>query len=525
MRRISRLLQFKKQMRVGSPRSVSYPGVYVEEVSSSVRTIAGRSTSTTAFLGRAHWGPVGVPTTLSNFADFERLFGGLWQESQLGYSIKDFFLNGGSRALVVRLEDSATHSLISIPSNGNPSDTIPLIAANPGAWGQSLKATVDYLNVPPDDSEHFNLLIERSSDGFMEHHLKLSMQPHSSRFLGALLEQRSSLLKLDSESLLPASISTNRPASGVYLPTANSGSDGNLLSLENFVGTGKQAAKEGLYALERAECFNLLVIPPYKSTNDVDSALVSEAAIYCERKRAFYIVDPPTQWTNASEATANGSSSGTESINAAIYFPRMLQTDVLDSTTQQVRAPSGAIAGLYARTDHSRGVWKAPAGTEAQLKGFISPEFNLSSAQAGDLNNHHINPIRRINGLGTVVYGSRTIGGTHDPEWRYVPVRRLGLFLLSSIELGTQWAVFEPNKHTLWKSVTLSVEKFLNEQWRRGAFAGSNTQEAYFIRCGLGQTMTQADIDRGRLIIEVGFAPLKPAEFIILRIEQKTADS
>jgi phage tail sheath protein FI len=181
--------------------------------------------------------------------------------------------------------------------------------------------------------------------------------------------------------------------------------------------------------------------------------------------------------------------------------------------------PSGYVAGLYARIDGSRGVWKAPAGVEASLNGVSALTANLTDTQQGTLNPINVNVLRRFDLAGIVSWGARTV--TSDPEWKYVPVRRTAIMIRRSIYDGIQWAVFEPNDARLWASLRTNVGAFMNSLFRAGAFQGEKANDAYFVRCGLGDTMVQDDIDRGQVIVLVGFAPLKPAEFVIVRIQQK----
>ena len=184
--------------------------------------------------------------------------------------------------------------------------------------------------------------------------------------------------------------------------------------------------------------------------------------------------------------------------------------------------PSGFAAGLWAKTDGRRGVWKAPAGLQASLTGAANTKLKIGDDEQDQLNPVGVNCYRRVIS-DIVIWGSRTLATKADPEWRYVPVRRTAMMLEESIYQGIQWAVFEPNDHRLWSSLRLNIEAFMGTLFRAGAFQGEKASDAYFVRCGLGDTMVQGDIDRGQVIVVVGFAPLKPAEFVIVRIQQKVA--
>jgi len=175
---------------------------------------------------------------------------------------------------------------------------------------------------------------------------------------------------------------------------------------------------------------------------------------------------------------------------------------------------------MWAKTDGKRGVWKAPAGVASQLTGTTGLEFIVEDLEQNQLNPLGINCIRKLPNYGSVFWGSRTLATKADPEWRYVPVRRTAIFIEESIYNGIQWAVFEPNAHPLWSSLRANIGSFMNGMFRAGAFQGQTANDAYFVRCGLGDTMTQGDIDSGQVIVVVGFAPVKPAEFVIVRIQQ-----
>lgn len=353
------------------------------------------------------------------------------------------------------------------------------------------------------------------------------MDPADSRFLGSLLLQRSQLVAMPRDSsghyLAPAS----RPEPGVYLADSSSGHDGYALVANDFTGPGRQAANKGLYALNKVDRFNLLVIPPYTASEEVDPSVRTEAARFCERKKAFLILDPPSDWQDSADAQSGIAKLGTTSANAALYFPRTLQPDPLQSNQQRIFPPSGTIAGLFVRTDTARGVWKAPAGTEATLSGVQGFSTHLSSRDHSLLNPLAINVLHSQPPLGPACWGARTLQGQRQlsSEWKYIPVRRTALFIEASLQRGTRWVIFEPNDANLWNAIQQSVGNFLFGLFRKGAFQGTTAKEAYFVKCGFGETMTQDDIDQDRLIVQAGFAPLKPAEFVILQIQQRTSST
>ncbi len=393
---------------------MTHPGVHIEEAAGG-GTIAGVPTSITAFLGRATSGPVNDPISITRFAEFERRFGGLAPACPMSYAVRDFFLNGGAQALVVRRYEE--------PADGSTA----------GAEGAPL---------------------------------------------------------------------------------------------DQAACEGSRADKTGLFALEKADLFNLLCIPPDPRTGTTPQAVYRTALAYCEARRAMLIVDPPAHWQTPAAARdgldGDIGLTGPAARNAALYFPRLLQADPLLDGEIHAFAPSGAVAGIMARTDAQRGVWKAPAGTGATLLGTTDLSVTLDEAGHGVLNPLGINTLRDFPGTGPVVWGSRTLRGADRlaDEYKYIPVRRFALFLEASLDRGTRWTVFEPNGEPLWARIRLQVGTFLQGLFRQRAFQGATPREAYFVKAGR-ETMTRSDIDLGVLNIQVGFAPLKPAEFVIIHIRQQ----
>jgi uncharacterized protein len=296
---------------------------------------------------------------------------------------------------------------------------------------------------------------------------------------------------------------------------AVSGADGTPPSPGDI--RGNEAARTGMYALQEVDLFNILCLP-----GQSDNTLLAEAMSYCERRRAFLIVDVPKNVDTLVEAQSWISSPNTPtSKNAAAYFPWVVLPDPLQDYRPQAFPPSGMLAGLYARTDGTRGVWKAPAGTDANLRGAQGLTYNLSDPENGALNPLGLNSIRSLRVYGIVAWGARTLFGADQraSEWKYIPVRRIALFIEESLYRGTQWVVFEPNDEPLWSQIRLNVGAFMHNLFRQGAFQGKSPREAYLVKCD-SETTTQADIDLGIVNILVGFAPLKPAEFVILKISQ-----
>jgi phage tail sheath protein FI len=283
---------------------------------------------------------------------------------------------------------------------------------------------------------------------------------------------------------------------------------------------GNDAAKTGIYTLRDVDLFNLLSIPRTTQLSDAQAKSVIAAAMaLCAERRAFYLVDPDP--TKGLTDIADWVSGIDASKNAAVFFPRIQVADPLDDFRLRDMPASGAVAGVFARTDGERGVWKAPAGIDASLRGVQGLSYALTDLENGTLNPHGINCLRSFPVYGRVVWGARTLEGddARASEWKYVPVRRVALFIEESLFRGTKWVVFEPNDEPLWSQIRLNIGAFMQNLFRQGAFQGKTARDAYFVKCDR-ETTTQNDINLGIVNIVVGFAPLKPAEFVVIKIQQ-----
>ncbi|MBU3079005.1 phage tail sheath C-terminal domain-containing protein [Sphingomonas quercus] len=321
----------------------------------------------------------------------------------------------------------------------------------------------------------------------------------------------------------------NAASTGVAQYELAGGADGTVVdatgawAMPVSVFRGSAAGATGLYALEDVDLFNVLCIPdaPKFAANDMQS-LYQEAEIYVEGRRAMIIVDIPEDVVQIDQMqawmTANDS---LRHPNAAVYYPRTFTPDPLNQGRLRSLAPSGTMAGLWARTDTARGVWKAPAGTETQLRNVASLARTMTDQENGLLNPLGINCLRTFPIYSNICWGARTLEGADilASDWKYVPVRRTTLFIEESLFRGTKWVVFEPNDEPLWAQIRLNVGAFMQDLFRKGAFQGTTAKDAFFVKCD-GETTTQTDIDLGIVNVEVGFAPLKPAEFVILKISQ-----
>jgi len=523
------------------PVTPTYPGIYIEEIPSGVRTIVGVATSITAFLGRALKGSVNEPVRINSYGDFERSFGGLHAGYPMSYAVRDFYLNGGSQAIIVRIykPENAKPRKASLSVNG-----LMIEAANEGSWGDSLRVRAD--DKASEDvatryglqkSDLFNLTVRHMTTGTTEQFRNVTGKD-SPRRIDRVLAMESQLVRIPEALVAPFTVPTphSDPAAGktvweddnasTKVADPDKASDG--LPLDQTAYEGSKNDKTGLFALEKADLFNLLCIPADVRAGSAPPAVYKTAMKYCKDRRAMLIVDPPQDWSSANAITSNNNQklndlglSGEEARNAALYFPRVIEADPNREGQLDSFVPCGIIAGVMARTDVARGVWKAPAGLDAALVGIDGLAVNLNDAENGMLNPLGVNCLRGFPVTGRVVWGSRTLRGADQlaDEYKYIPVRRLALYIEESLYRGTQWVVFEPNDEPLWAQIRLNIGAFMQNLFRQGAFAGKTPQEAYFVKCSR-ETTTQNDVNLGIVNILVGFAPLKPAEFVIIKIQQ-----
>jgi Bacteriophage tail sheath protein len=299
----------------------------------------------------------------------------------------------------------------------------------------------------------------------------------------------------------------------------------------DLIGSGAAIPPTGMHALDKVDLFNILCLPRIARVDGITDAFpgadvspaLNNAINYCESRRAFFVVDTPSNVNNVIEFKGWLASTldAVRNKNAAVYFPRTVTGDPLDDFRPRTFGASGTMAGIYSRIDATRGVWKAPAGTEATLVNVQRFDYKLSDPENGVLNPLGINCLRTFDVYGNVSWGARTLDGADAKasEWKYIPVRRFALFLEESLLRGTKWVVFEPNDEPLWAQIRLNVGAFMHNLFRQGAFQGTTPKEAYLVKCDK-ETTTQTDINNGVVNILVGFAPLKPAEFVIIRIQQ-----
>lgn len=405
--------------------------------------------------------------------------------------------------------------------------TLTLFAANPGAWGNNIQVSVQSGN-----SGRFGLqVLQIQSNGsvkVVESYVNLSISSTDPQYVVSVIDNDSSFITfIDPATGVPV------PPTGVPMATSTpigltGGSDGSVLvpasdgNFEVELNADGSAGAGGVHLLDRVDIFNLLCVPA-----ETDAPTISLLQEYCHSERAFYIVDPPQNTTTSHLESLGpiGSSPGTitgqYSVNSAYYFPWIQAPDPLLGNRVRLFPPCGVVAGIYAATDTARGVWKAPAGIDAGLTGTAGLQYVLTDLENGTLNIKAINCLRQFKVYGDVVWGARTLQGNDQAgsEWKYVPIRRLALFLESSLYDGTQWVVFEPNDETLWSQIRLNVGAFMQGLFQQGAFAGSTPQQAYFVKCD-AENNPDSSVALGVVNILVGFAPVYPAEFVVIQIEQ-----
>src|SRR6202042_1165112 len=505
------------------PASFTYPGVYVEELPSGVHPIAGVATSNTAFVDYFSQGLINQPVNVTSFADFTRKFGGLNSLSEASYGVQQFFLNGGTSAWIVRITDAgqpdatppvagnaAAAAKISLNDSAS-TDVLDVTAISPGVWADEIQVAVDQQQPAGATTETFNLVVRQatgSAGSFQvlasEVYRNLSLDPTSASFAPNAINGVSALITVS----VPSSVSATD------LPAVASGFEAGIQALDQIA----------------PFIFNLLCLPGAVKLDAADCAHVYGAAVtYCTAKRAYVLVDIPQNVQNAAAMvellTGSGSPLPAPSSAAGVYFPRLTIPDPLAGNALRDVGASGTIAGVIARIDANRGVWKSAAGTEASVLG-ANLVTNLNDADNGSLNVLGVNVLRSFPVYGSVVWGARTMLGADQQasEWKYAAVRRTADYIEESLFEGLKWVVFEPNDASLWAQIRLNVGSFMNGLFRQGAFAGVTPTDAYLVKCD-SDTTTQADIGNGIVNIVVGFMPLEPAEFVVLQIEQLAGQS
>lgn len=575
------------------------PGVYVEEFDSGAAPLEGASTSTAGFIGLAQRGEIeGLPQLVTSVADFHRIFGSYLSESAFGdyrflsYAVEHFFLNGGSRAFVMRVAPSDAKSANNRSDSNKEASVLSIQAKNPGAWGNQIRIAVvpsskaktqiyeilgdadsskqyrvknnagfnvgDVVAFEANGQKQYNQVVSsqdniielatalEGGDEVVDQNLlpvkvlttseftlhvfygdeaetfeKVSLNVTAANHVEKVLA-RSNIVKVqdisggNSGAVAPFEvISGQDETTGKYQIALSGGSDGSVanLSASDFMGTDRGPGKRtGIQAFIDNDFVSIMAVPGVTDPN-VQLALVA----HCENLGSrFAVLDIPRDKTKVADVMTHRNIF--DSQYAAMYNPWLQVFDPLDKRNIYI-PPSGSMIGIYARSDNTRGVHKAPANEV--VRGVVGLDCQYNKGEQDILNPQGVNLIRQFAGQGIRVWGARTCSS--NGLWKYINVRRLFIFLEESIKSGTNWVVFEPNDEQLWARVQRTIDAFLTRVWRDGALMGGSPGEAFYINIGRS-TMTQDDIDNGRLICVIGVAPVKPAEFVIFRITQKTRE-
>jgi phage tail sheath protein FI len=508
------------------PITTTFPGLYIEELASNAHTIIAAPTSVTVIIGYTHpfktpTGTFGTAVELFSFTDYERAFGGLFAsgmvDNSVPYAVNQFFLNGGADCWVVGLEAHARDG------SGGDLGALPRATATVGAAVFTSRELTDRIpmfvtidNLQSGDSVADVTIFYGS---VAETYRGVNLINGDANFIETRINGVSNLVTVAPAGAYgPTFTAGSHQAFGFTLPGGFATTFSTLDYLNIF---------QADTSLDKVQIFNLLIMPGV-----TDKSIWSAALAFCERKHAFAILDPPRQ------AAADDSFPPLKKIadllapfptstNAALYFPYLQAQDPLTNTPMEL-PPSGSVAGIFARIDQTRGVWKAPAGLEATVNNTsgVVDRGQMTDQRQGTLNPIGVNCLREFAGAGTVVFGARTTvtANTAFQQWWYVPVRRMALFLEQSLLANLKWVVFEPNDDPLWTAIRITIENFMLSLFNQGAFQGSTPSQAFKVICD-GTTTTQDDIDRGVVNIVVAFAPLKPAEFVIIKIAQLAGQS
>ena len=513
-----------------------HPGVFIEEIERGPRPIEGVPTSTAAFLGEAERGSV-TPRLVTSYKEYFRWFGDVFDRDKfLPYAVSGFFDNGGKRTFICRIvgEGAAT-------AQAAFGDFI-VRAAGPGSWGNRVFARIDDSTTRKADGSAvgFRLRLaywpgnQAPFDPFTEDGRKTLPRPQLMEDFDDLVTDEKSpdfygkrvpFIDLDKgetnqgpeSSALGVLVrnagvaSTVRPANGAQT-FSNGADDGAAVGVDDY--NGQRQPPQGLAALELDKYRDVALVYAPAVDKDVVNAIVT----HCENLRfRFAVIDCQKGQNDA--AALDPRSDLRETEYASFYYPWIVTSDPATGARKLI-PPGGHVLGVYARTDSERGVFKAPANET--LRGVLDLEYLINDGTQDVLNPRGVNVIRHFPNTGIRVWGARTLSS--NALWRYNSVRRLFIFLERSIYEGTQWVVFEPNDSRLWARVTDTVRLFLRGQWRLGALFGRTEEQAFFITCD-ERVMSQDDILNGRLVCEIGIAPVRPAEFVIFRIFQNTAEA
>jgi phage tail sheath protein FI len=493
------------------------PGVYVEEVSSGSKPIEAAGTAVAAFVGFAEKGPVNEPVLVTNWTQFTQSFGGFLPSSYLAHAVYGYFANGGGNGYVVRIGGEAAPLVVrgELPAagdEGRPAFTVRALTDGDGA-PQDLTVEVAPPTDPEQPDDTFTLVVKRGGKS-VETLEGLTLRRGSTNVV-TVVKQQSKLIMIEEVKGRPLAV----PRKGTEVSLAPAAPADFSVAPNDYV--GDVADRTGFAGLEAIDDITMLCVPDLMAARErdllddegvlaVQAAMITHCELMADR---VAILDTPPGLT-AQQVKQWRAQSYHDSKYAALYYPWIKVMDPLAGRPMFV-PPCGHVGGIWARNDTNRGVHKAPANEV--IRGVIALELNLTKGEHDQLNPDGINCIRAFAGQGIRIWGARTLSS--DPEWRYLNVRRLFNYVEKSILRGTNWVVFEPNDPKLWDSVNRTITMFLRRVWRDGALFGRTPAEAFYVKCDEENNPPESR-DAGMLTVEIGIAPVKPAEFVIFRISQ-----
>lgn len=500
-------------------------GVQLAEQSRTEPAIERVPTGIVAFVGRTLKGPVNQVVAVRGFIEFQQHFGGLWQPSTLSYAVEQFFENGGREARIVRVVNGARPPTLNLPAG--PA-VLRLTAINPGSR-EYLRASVDYDGLAAADTEYFNLVVQRVRTAGselvedQEIYRRVSITPSAVRCVReVLLESRLARTLGPLPTLRP-----DRTAGGPggvaagYTLSSPDGDDGAPLTDYDLIGSAARAS--GLFALQGAQAFNMLCIPPLTRERDVGLSTLLVAARLCRERHALLIADPPATWTTPRAALDGVRLWPFRSDSAVMYYPRVQAFDRLRGRVE-VFSSCGAAAGMIARSDETWPVWAAAESEDAILRPGLRPAVAVDEADRARLAQAGINTFLSVRSGARTGVSPRTLSGSGISDWRYLSARRLALFVAASIEQGTRWVLLEHNGPAVWERAQAQVESFLDGLAEQGAFAGAAADETHFViadeRVNRPETLAE-----GKFNLLFGFATSKPGAFDTWLVTQRAGAS
>jgi len=490
-------------------------GIQVREEPGSDQAIVAAPGAITAFVGRCLRGPVDQPVPIGSFADFQRVFGGLWQPSLLSYAVEQYFENGGDVAIVVRVANGARCCSLTLPAGPQ---ALVLAALAPGTR-EFLRAAVDYDGIGDNEDDRFNLVLQRVRAPGSEHiedqeiHRRVSVRPAATRCVTAVLAD-SQLARV------AGAVPERRPdptphpdprGLAGYVLSNPDGDDGGPLSDYDLIGSAVRGT--GLFALAAVETFNLLCIPPPARDRDPGPSVLLVANRFCRERRALLLVDPPQHWDSAARALAAMRDWPLPSDSACMFFPRLLAYDKLRGRFESF-APSAAVAGMLARVGQHAPVWAATLGEDAVLRPGLRPLCAVDDGQRQGLAGTGVNVVPTVRRVERMPIEACTLAGPGAAvaDWRSLGRRRLAQMIVTSVERGTRWMLFAPNEPPTWRRAAAQVRAFFSGLEEQGAFPGREPGDRWYVVC---DERVNREQHRERAIVNLlfGFAAARPGEF------------